>query len=163
VPKEQVQQELKGTLKAGDTLKRSVLSGVMSSIQNKELSKRTQLSKTIAGIDELTKQSRLTDDEIQEVLASEAKKRKESIEQFKNGGRDDLVDKEQSELDILSGYLPEQLDDETVASTVKEVIVSTGAQSTQDMGRVMGEVMKKLKGKADGNTVNRIVKEELGK
>src|SRR3989344_6741869 len=107
--KQQLQKELNESLKAGDQIKRLVLGMVMTSIKNRELGKRQQLSKTVSDTGELEKQSQLTDEEILEVIASEVRKRKESVEQFKAGGREELAQKEKSEMDILLAYLPEQM------------------------------------------------------
>jgi hypothetical protein len=103
-----------------------------------------------------------TDEDVIEVVGREIKKRKESIEMFEKGGRKELADKEKRELDILLGYLPEQLSEEEVRILVDEVISQTGASTIQDMGKVMGALMPKTKGKADGQMVSGIVREKLG-
>ncbi len=159
--KEKLQKELNEALKSGDQLKRSVLGLLMTAIKNREVGKRTQLSKTTSDIPELEKQSQLTDDEILEVIAGEAKKRKEAIEQFKAGGREDLAQKERSEMDILAAYLPEQASEEEVRAEIQKVIADLNAQGPKDMGKVIGAAMAKLKGKADGGTVSKIAKELL--
>lgn len=159
--KDTLQQELTNALKNKDTVARSVLGMLMTAIQNKGLAKRTQYSKTVTDIDELQKQSILTDEEVVEVIASEVKKRKDAKEQFIAGDRKDLAEKEQTEIDVLAKYLPEQLSDEEVKQAVTQVISQMGAQGPSDMGRVMGSVMKELKGKADGSLVQRFVKEAL--
>jgi hypothetical protein len=159
--KEQLQKELNDALKSGDQLKRSVLSLLLTAIKNRELAKRQKLSKTVSEVEELEKQSQLTDEEILEVIAGEAKKRKEAIEQFKAGGREDLAQKEKSEMDILASYLPEQASEEEIRAEVQKVITELNAQGFKDMGKVIGAAMAKLKGKADGGTVSKIVKEIL--
>lgn len=159
--KKQLQKELNEALKSGDQLRRSVLSLLMTAIKNRELAKRQQLSKTMTDIAELEKQSQATDDEVLEVIASETKKRREAIEQFKAGGREDLAQKEKSEMDILASYLPEQASEEEVRAEVQKAIAELNAQGLKDMGRVIGTVMAKLKGKIDGGTVSKIVKELL--
>jgi len=159
--KDQLQKELNEALKAGDQLKRSVLSLLMTAIKNRELVKRQQLSKTISDISELEKQSQLTDDEVLEVIAGETKKRKEAIEQFRAGGREDLAQKEKSEMDILAAYLPEQASEEEIRAEVQKTVTELNAQGPKDMGKVIGAVMAQLKGKADGGTVSKIVKELL--
>ena len=159
--KEQLQKELNEALKSGDQLRRSVLGLLLTAIKNKELARRQQLTKTITEIAELEKQSQLTDDEVLEVIASETKKRKEAIEQFQAGGREDLSKKEKSEMDILAAYLPEQASEEEIRAEVQKAIAELNAQGQKDMGRVIGTVMIKLKGKAEGGVVNKIVKELL--
>ena len=104
----------------------------------------------------------LSNEEIQQIIAGEAKKHRESIEMFQKGSRQDLVDKETKELKILEAYLPEQMGEEEVRKLVKEAIASTGAKTPQEMGKVMAALMPKVKGKADGSLVSRIVKELLG-
>lgn len=159
--KEKLQKELNEALKTGDQLRRSVLGLLMTAIKNRELAKRQQLSKTVTDIAELEKQSQVTDDEVLEVVASETKKRREAIEQFKAGGREDLAQKEKSEMDILASYLPEQASEEEVRTEVKKTIAELNAQGLKDMGKVIGAIMTKLKGKIDGGTVSKIVKELL--
>ena len=90
------------------------------------------------------------------------KQRKDSLEEFKKGGRDDLVEKTEEEIKVLLAYLPEQLDEGEIRSLVKAAIEETGAASPKDMGKVMKALMPKTKGKADGKLVNNIVKEMLG-
>jgi len=142
-------------------LKRSVLSLLLTAIKNKELAKRQKLSKTVSEIEELEKQSQLTDEEVLEVIAGEAKKRKEAIEQFQAGGRDDLAQKEKSEMNILASYLPEQASEEEVRAEVKRVITELNAQGLKDMGKVIGAVMSKFKGRVEGEKVSKIAKELL--
>jgi len=91
-----------------------------------------------------------------------AKQRKESIEQFEDGGRDDLVENEKNELKIIEAYLPEMMSEDEIREVVKEKIDQLGASGMQDMGKVMGSLMGQLKGKADGSIVSKVVKEELG-
>lgn len=160
--KERIQKELNESLKAGEQLKRLVLGMLATAIKNRELAKRTRLSKTISDVSELEKQSQLNDDEVLEVLASEVKKRKEAVEQFKVGGRDELAQKEKSEMDILLSYLPEQVSEDEVRAEVKKIISELGAQGPKDMGKVIGSAMSKFKGRVDGSTVSKIVKELLG-
>jgi len=160
--KQQLQKDLNESLKSGDQLKRLVLGMAMNAVKNKELGKRQQLSKGISDVGELEKQSQLNDEEVVEVIASEVKKRKEAMEQFKTGGRDELAQKEKSEMDILLTYLPEQLGEEEIRAEIQKIISETGATGIKDMGKVIGAVMAKLKGKADGSIVSKIAKELLG-
>lgn len=160
--KEKLQKDLNESLKTGDSLKRLVLGLVMTAIKNKELMKRQQLSRTTSDVMQLEKQSQLTDEEVIEVIAGEVKKRREAIEQFKAGGRDELAQKEKSEMDILLTYLPEQLSEEEVRTEIQKTITEIGANGIKDMGKVIGAVMAKLKGKVEGGLVSKIVKELLG-
>lgn len=160
--KQKLQKDLNEALKNKDQLKRLVLGMVMTAIKNREVEKRTRLSKTISDVGELEKQGQLTEDEILEVIASEVKKRKESVEQFRAGGREELAQKEKSEMDILLSYLPEQLGEDEVRAEIQKTIAELGAQGPKDMGRVIGAVMAKLKGRVDGGTVSRLVKRGLG-
>ncbi len=102
-----------------------------------------------------------SDEDVLDVIEKEIKKRKESIELYKQGNRQDAADKEQQELEILQAYLPEQMPEDEVRNLVKEAITTTGATTPQDMGKVMGALMPKVKGKADGTLVSSIVKKEL--
>lgn len=149
-------------MKSGDQIKRLLLGMVLTAVKNRELSKRSQLSKTITDSTELEKQSRLNDDEVLAVIAGEVKKRKESIEQFSAGHRPELAEKEKAEMELLLKYLPTQLSDDAVRAEVGKVISETGAENIKALGKVMSQVMARLKGRADGNTVSRIVKEQLG-
>lgn len=159
--KEKIQKDLNETLKSGDQLKRLVLGMLMTAIKNRELSKRQQLSKTVSDAVKLEEESRLTDDEALEVISSEVKKHKESIEQFRAGGREELAQKEKSEMDILLVYLPEQLNEEGVRAEIQKTISEINAQGQKDMGKVIGAVMAKFKGRADGGMVSKIAKELL--
>lgn len=103
----------------------------------------------------------LTDEEVIEVATKEVKKRKDAIEAYQKGGRQDLVDKETNELHILDAYLPAQLNDEEIEKEVKNAIKETSASSIKDLGKVMSAVMPRLKGKADGAKVSETVKRAL--
>lgn len=169
--KQTLQEDLNKSLKTGDQLRRLVLGMVMTAIKNREVEKRTRLSRSTSQVDQLEKESRLTEEEILEVIASEVKKRKESVEQFKAGGRDELAQKEKSEIDILLSYLPEQMSEDQIRIEIQKTIAELGALPStpigrggldpKDTGRVIGAVMAKLKGKADGGMVSRLVKESL--
>ncbi len=160
--KQQLQKDLNESLKSGEQMKRLVLGMLMTAVKNRELTKRAQLSKTTSDAVELEKRSQLIDEEIAEVIASEIKKRKESAEQFRAGGREELAQKEKSEMDILLAYLPEQMPEEEIRAEVQKTITELGATGFKDMGRVIGAVMAKLKGRADGGMVSKITKEMLG-
>lgn len=161
--KQKIQQALKEALKAKREIELSTLRLLLASILNKEKEKRYRIAKEKPELKEkeLEKESQLTDEEIIEVVFSETKKRKESIEEFKKGGRADLVEKEKAEAKVLQKYLPEQLSEKEIEKIAKEAIEKVGVESTKDIGKVMGALMPKLKGKADGSVASRIVKELL--
>ena len=104
----------------------------------------------------------LRNDEILAVISGQIKQRREAIEQFRKGGREDLVQAEENELRVLQSYLPAQLSEEDLASLIHEIIAEVGAVSARDMGKVMRAAMAKLAGRADGRTVNALVKAKLG-
>ncbi len=159
--KEKINSDLKEALKTKDELKISVLRGINSALKNKEIEKRTKISKEEKDLEKLKELSALTEDEIIEVLLSEAKKRKDAIEEFKKGKRMDLAEKEEKELKILEEYLPEQMSEEEIKEAAKRAIEEVKAIGPRDMGRVMSVLMPQLKGRADGKTVSRIVNELL--
>lgn len=162
--KEKINQDFKDAFKAKEELKVSVLRMLSSSFKNKEMDKRAKLVKA-GQLDEavLAKESQLTDEEVLAAIGTEAKRRKDSIQQFKDGGRPELAAQEEKELAILAAYLPEQMGEDEVRRIVRESIKEAGATGAQDLGKVMKVLMPKVKGKADGNLVNKLVKEELEK
>lgn len=103
----------------------------------------------------------LTEDEELSVLSRELKQRNDSLHEFQDAGRDDLVEKTDEEIKILQKYMPEQLSDDELATLVEETIKAVGAESKNDMGKVMGALMPKVKGKADGSKVNKLVMKHL--
>jgi len=137
--------DLKKSIKEQDKGRLSVLRGLKSAIKNKQVELREEL----------------TDDQIRGVLSSEIKKRKEAIEKFGQGLRQDLVEKEEEELRILSSYLPPQLSTEEIKGVVTQAIEEISASGPKDLGRVMKSVMPKLAGRADGREVNKIARELL--
>ena len=139
---EKLDSDVKSALKEGDALKVSVLRMVLSTI------KTLQIEKNIKSLD---------DDGVIQILQRHAKQHRESIDQFGKGGRQDLVDKEKSELKILDEYLPQQLSEEELMVLVKAAIADTGAVAKTETGKVMKAVMEKAKGKADGKTINKLV------
>ncbi len=161
--KEKIFQDFKEAFKAREEIKVSVLRMLNSAIKNREVEKRTKLAKSGTPEAELEKQSQLSDEETAEVVASEVKRRRDSIEQYNQGGRPELAQKEENETTVLNSYLPEQMGEEEIKKLVKETINESGAAGTGDIGKVMKVLMSKVKGKADGNLVNKIMKEELGK
>lgn len=162
--KEKINQDFKDAFKAKENLKVSVLRMLNSNIKNKEMDKRSKLVK--AGTNDeiiLAKASQLLDEEVLEVIGTEAKRRKDSIEQYKTGGRPELAVQEERELVILAAYLPEQMGEDEIRKIVIESIKESGAASVAEIGKVMKVLMPRVKGKADGNLVNKIVRGELEK
>lgn len=146
--KAQLKEELKKSMLAKDSEKTSTLRMVISALGYYEINKGGANYEA-------------TEEDVEAVLQKEVKQRRDSIEQFKMGGREDLAEKEQKELNMLAGYLPAQMGEDEIRTLVKEAIEQTGAASMQDIGKVMGALMPKVKGKADGNVVNKIVRESL--
>ena len=144
---EQLQADMKTAMRDGDAQRRDTLRMAIAAVQNAEKEKRAPLS----------------DDEVLAVLTRQVKTRRESIKAYRDAGRDDLADKEQAEIDVLAPHLPEQLGEDEVRVLVTEAIASTGASSPRDMGRVMGALMPKVKGRADGALVSGLVNQELAK
>jgi hypothetical protein len=139
-------EEIKSAMKSGDKDRLETLRLLKASLQKVLIDKGA---------------SATSDDEIA-FLAVEVKRRKEAAELYLKGGRKDLADKEERELVIISEYLPKPLTEEELRTLVDEAVRETGAQSPKDMGRVMSAVMPKVKGKADGKTVQELVKARLG-
>ena len=146
--KQKLQEELKQSMLAKDDLKTSVLRMLLSAINYFEIQKGG------AGYT-------ATDEDVISVISSQAKQRKDSIEEFKKAGRQELADKEKKELEILQVYMPAQMSEEEVKKLVDEAVSQTGATTMADIGKVMGALMPKVKGKADGNLVSTLVKQAL--
>jgi len=161
--KEKIQQNLTVSAKEKKELEVLVLRQLLAAVLNKEKEKRFKISKEKLDISEndLAKESQLTDEEVIGVISSEAKKRKEAIEGFEKGNRQDLAEKEKKELEILQKYLPEQLSEEELKKLVQGALEKTGAKEMKDLGKVMAELMPKVKGRAEGALVSKIVKELL--
>lgn len=153
-------QERKEAQLKRDETKLSVLRMLLAAVQNREIDKRTRLSKT-EPLEKLDQLALLSEEELLEMVAGEAKKRRESIIAFNQGNRPDLAKKEEQELVILAAYLPMQLSEEEVTKLVKEVVERTGARTKQDLGKVMAELMPQVKHLADGQLISRIVREQL--
>lgn len=134
-------------LKSKDELRLSVLRMLWSEIKNIEIDKKQELN----------------DEEIQKIAARQIKQMKDANKDFISAGRDDLVSKNEEEIKILEEYLPEQMGDEELNKIIESVINETGASEPGDMGRVMGAVMKKAGGQADGNKVRELVSQMLSK
>ncbi|MFH1129158.1 MAG: GatB/YqeY domain-containing protein [Patescibacteria group bacterium] len=159
--REKINSDIKQAMIAKQELLLLVLRGVNASIKNKEIEKRTKLVKTEKDLTKLEGLCKLNDEEIIDVISGEAKKRKDSIFEFGKGNRQDLVDKEQKELEILKQYLPEQMSEDAIREIVKKAVEETGAVGPKDTGKVMSKIMPQVKGKADGSMVSKIVGELL--
>lgn len=144
--KEQIKNDLKSSMKSGDNAVRGVLRMLFSDIKNVEINERKEIS----------------DEKIIEIIKKNIKSRKDSIEQYTKGNREDLADQEKAELEILEKYMPEQMGEDEVRKIVVDIISKSEASGASDFGRVMGAVMKEVGSGADGNLVGGIVREELG-
>ncbi len=143
---DQLNQDMKQAMKNKEKEKLVVIRMVKAALQNEAIK---------LGNNELSAEEELT------VLSRELKQRKDSLQEFKNADRLDLVEKTQAEIDILVDYMPEQLSEEEVSEIVKQTIAEVNATSKADMGKVMGALMPKVKGKADGSLVNKLVLQHL--
>jgi uncharacterized protein YqeY len=161
--KEKIERDLKESLKERREIELSVLRMLKAGLVNKEKEKRYNISreKPESNASDLDKESLLSDEEIISFILSEIKKGKKAILDFEKGKREDLVEKEKKEIDILKAYLPQQLSEEEVIKIIKEAVEKTGAKDIKDIGKVMAEIMLKTKGKADNSLVSKIVKEML--
>jgi len=159
--KERINEKLKDALKSGDTAVINTLRFLNSVIKNKELEKRTKLSKEGRPTEELEKLSELSDDETISVVLSEIKKRKESIVQYEKGGRKDLAEKETKELEIIKKYAPEEMGENELRAVVKKKISEIGEVAAKEFGKIMGSVMAEVRGRAGGDAVKKIIEEEL--
>ncbi len=145
---EKIFNDYKEAMKSKDTLKSSVLSFLRAEMINVAFAK---------------KKKSLDDNEVVAVIRKQIKARQDSIEQFKQGNRLDLADKETKELDILKSYLPQELSVEEIKKIIEEAITLTAAEGMKDMGKVMKEVTAKVAGRADGKLVSDLVKERLSR
>tara|TARA_B100000029_G_scaffold327646_1_gene320021 strand:- start:689 stop:1135 length:447 start_codon:yes stop_codon:yes gene_type:complete len=144
---EQIQDQIKQSLKDGDRLKLSTLRMLMAAIQQKEIDTKTNLSSA----------------ECLTIVEKQVQLRLEAAEQYQQGERKELFDKEMAEAEILRAYLPEKLDAEAVKEIISEIIKETGAESLKDMGIVMGKLKQEADGKIDMKLASDIVKESLSK
>ncbi|SDY66884.1 GatB/YqeY domain-containing protein [Thermoactinomyces sp. DSM 45892] len=142
---QQLTQDMKTALKSGDKERLSVIRMVLASIKKSEIDNRGPLN----------------DEGMLEVVLREVKQRQDSISEYEKADRQDLADKERFELGVLQTYLPEQLSEEEVRAIVLETIQAVGASSKADMGKAMGAILPKVKGKADGKLVSKLVQEAL--
>lgn len=143
--KARLQEEMNDALRAGDKVRLGALRLLHASVKNREV--------------ELLRE--VDDEEFVEVVGREVKRRKEAAEAYEKAGRQDLLDRERREQEVLEAYLPEQLSQEDVSSLVDEAVAATGASGPGDIGKVMSYVMGKARGRVDGGTVSRLVRERL--
>lgn len=146
------------------SLKDALLQDMKAAMKEKDVLRKNAIQMTRAAVLQIEKDKQITLDDaaIVEVIAKEVKKRRDSIADFEKGNRQDLIDAANTEIAVLSGYLPAQLSAEEITELVRAAIAETDASSMKDMGRVMAALMPKTKGRADGRTVNEIVKGLLG-
>jgi uncharacterized protein YqeY len=142
---ERLVDEMKQAMKTNDKLRLSTIRMIRTAVKNKEIEQRKKLD----------------DDVILKVIQGMMRKGEESIEQFKLGGRMDLVEKETKEIEILKSYLPKPLSQEEILKIIDQTIEETQASSLKDLGKVMKSVMPKLGGRAEGALINQLVKERL--
>jgi uncharacterized protein len=145
---DQIQSDLTAAMKARDKATTTVLRAIVAAVKN------ARVAEGAAG--------EVDDEQAVELLAKEAKKRQEAIDAAEQAGRDELAAAERAELEVIRRYLPEGLSDEELAAVVDEAIAEIGASGPSDFGTVMGTVMPKVKGRADGKQVNAMVRERLG-
>jgi hypothetical protein len=148
--KEQLQDDLKEALRAGDEARKRVIRMALAAITNAEIEQAMQ-----------SDEARLETGDIIAVLQRQAKQRRETIEELEEVDRPDLLSVEKEELAILEGYLPEQLSRQEIVEEARQAIEEVGATGMRDMGPVMGRLMSKLRGRADGHVVNEVVRELL--
>jgi uncharacterized protein YqeY len=150
--KERLEHDMKQAMRDRDAGRLACIRMLRAKLLEREVALRPKLGREHA----------LDDDEALSVIAAYAKQRRESIESFRAGGRDDLARAEQAELEIIAGYLPAPLGEDELRRIVERAIAETGASSPREMGRVMNALMAQLRGRAEGSAVSRLVKELLG-
>ena len=148
---------------ANQTIRPLIEEAVKVSMKNRDKETTSALRMAISELkkEEIDKQIELEDEQVIQILQRMIKQRKDSYSQFSDAGRNELAEKEQKEIDILSEFLPEQLSEEELSSMVLEAIKETGAEGPQDMGKVMGSLKQRIQGNADMGLVSKIVKETL--
>lgn len=147
---DRVNEDLKEAMRNQDEVRRRALRSLRAALTNKEIDQREEGAET-----------ELSDQAAQSVVRKQVNQRKDSIEQYEEAGREDLVQKEQEEIDVLSEYLPEPMSDDELAERLDAIIEDIGATSMADMGPVMGRAMNELRGRVDGNRVREMVQERL--
>ncbi len=153
--KEQLAADLKDAMRAGDAVRRDVLRSLLTAISN------TEIARVNVKAEDASRQA-LAENDVLDVVQKQAKQRRESIDEYRKGGRPDLVAREEAELAIISSYLPQQLSRDEVTAAVREVIAETGASGPADKAKVMPAAIGRLKGRADGRLINEVVTELLG-
>jgi uncharacterized protein YqeY len=148
--REKIPEDLKNALRNKNELELSVLRMLQAAIRNREI--EIKRGKEF-----------LTDEEVIEVISGEVKRRKEAVSEYTKANRQDLADKEKAEVDILMRYMPKQMEEEEIRLETRNVIDEVNALSVKDIGKVMKSIMPRLKGRAEGSLVSRIVREELEK
>ncbi|HHV27541.1 MAG TPA: GatB/YqeY domain-containing protein [Tissierellia bacterium] len=143
--KKSLMEDLKTSMKNKDTLRKNTITMVRAGIKQKEVDERRELD----------------DEDIMDIIAKQLKEKRNAIKEFDRGGRQDLVEQTEKEMEVLLKYLPEQLTEEEVEEIVKAVIEEVDAKSMKDMGIIMKNVMPKIKGRADGSVVNKVAKKYL--
>jgi len=147
---DRVKKDLTDAMKAQDDVRRRTLRSLRAALANKEIEQREDGTETT-----LSEQEELA------VVQKQVKQRRESIDQYEDAGRDDLVQQEREELGVLEEYLPDRLSDEELTERINDIIDEVGAESMADMGAVMGRAMDELRGRADGNRVREVVEDGL--
>ena len=145
--RERLKDDTTAAMRSGDALRRDVLRMVQNAVYNIDKAKHTTMS----------------DDEIVGVISREVKTRRESVEAFRAGGREDLATKEEAEIAILRDYLPEAMSDDELQALVDEGVAATGASSARDLGKVMGWLSPKIRGRADGKVASGLVAQALAR
>ena len=144
--KDRIQQDVKDAMRARDKDRLSAIRLITAAIKQREVDERIELD----------------DEQVLRVLDRMCKQRRESISQFEKAGRDDLIARERSELDIIQAYMPKPLDDDEIAALIDAAMADTGASSIKDMGKVMGQLKPRLQGRADMSAVSAMIKSRLG-
>lgn len=145
--RERLHDDTTAAMRSGDSLRRDVLRMVQNAVYNIEKAKKVTLS----------------EDELLGVVTNQVKTRRESVDAFRKGGREDLASKEEAEIAILAGYLPQQLSDDELRALVDEAVAATGATSARDLGKVMGWLSPKIRGRADGKAASGLVAQALAR
>ncbi len=142
---DQIKNDMKEAMKAKEVAKRDALRLLLSAFKQVEVDERKELS----------------DEDVSKIIQKQVKQRQDSAAQYKEAGRDDLLEKEESEIAIFMVYMPKQLDDAELENVLKDIIAKVGAESMKDIGKVMGSASKELNGKADGKRINECAKKLL--
>ena len=142
---DQIHSDLKEAMKAKDSIRLGALRLILTAVKNKEKELRRELEER----------------EVLQIVSNQIKQRKDSIEQYRKSGREDVVQKEEQELEILQAYMPQQLSEEELEKLVTETIKEVGATSVKDLGKVMKAIMPRIAGRADGKVVNQMVRAQL--